>query len=146
MNILYEKMISESDDSWKPEILVDTMKQIKYLSSRSDLIIPESFDARIHWPKCASLNHIKNLKGCQSDWATIFTSMMSDRVCIHSDGKQQPEISAQDLIECCPYCGDSVGTRIQIFSLNYWKKNGIVSGNFFGLKKNRFSVSKRIFI
>lgn len=33
------------------------------------------------------------------------TSVMSDRICIHSHGSSQPSISAQDLIECCNHCG-----------------------------------------
>lgn len=30
---------------------------------------------------------------------------MSDRVCIHSNGRVQVDISAEDLMDCCDKCG-----------------------------------------
>lgn len=76
------------------------------------------------------------------------TSVMSDRICIHTKAKLQPQISSQDLIECCPHCGGYIffyyvyliwdcficrGTVWALFSFVHWKEHGIVTGKFFFL-------------
>lgn len=43
-----------------------------------------------------------NLFSC---WAFGAVEAMSDRVCIASKGKQQPTLSARDLLSCCTGCG-----------------------------------------
>ena len=30
---------------------------------------------------------------------------MTDRICIHSQGKVKPHLSAEDLVSCCKSCG-----------------------------------------
>eukprot|EP01134_Creolimax_fragrantissima_P002262 CFRG2262T1 len=59
---------------------------------------------------------------------------MSDRLCIHSKGKQQAIISALDLMSCCEYCsgyiGGCEGGEPQD-AYHYWKNHGIVTGDNF---------------
>ena len=49
--------------------------------------IPASFDARTVWPDCPSLREIRDQGGCGSCWAFGAVTAMSDRICIHSQGK-----------------------------------------------------------
>ncbi|GAB6019816.1 hypothetical protein CHUAL_001357 [Chamberlinius hualienensis] len=59
--------------------------------------IPASFDAREHWPNCPTIKEIRDQGSC---WALGAVTAISDRICIHSDGKQKPHISAEDLLSC----------------------------------------------
>ncbi|KAG0444881.1 hypothetical protein HPB47_013273 [Ixodes persulcatus] len=63
--------------------------------------LPESFDAREKWSHRDSIHLIRDQSGCGSCWAFGATEAMSDRVCIHSNGKIQVNISAEDLLDCC---------------------------------------------
>ncbi|CAG2178500.1 unnamed protein product, partial [Oppiella nova] len=65
-----------------------------------DLDIPESFDSRQQWPECRSLKVIRDQGACGSCWAVSTVSAISDRICIASKGKQQVEISVEDLLSC----------------------------------------------
>ncbi|XP_040077831.1 cathepsin B-like [Ixodes scapularis] len=66
--------------------------------------LPESFDARQHWPHCDSIGLIRDQSSCGACWAFSAVSAMSDRICIHSQGKIQVNISAEDLLTCCDMC------------------------------------------
>uniref|UniRef100_A0A7E4ZYL0 Pept_C1 domain-containing protein n=1 Tax=Panagrellus redivivus TaxID=6233 RepID=A0A7E4ZYL0_PANRE len=67
--------------------------------------IPESFDARQQWPRCESIGHIRDQAACLSCWAVSAAAVMSDRTCIASNGTLNVSISADDLMECSPFCG-----------------------------------------
>ncbi|VDO34208.1 unnamed protein product [Haemonchus placei] len=67
--------------------------------------IPESFDARTHWPNCSSLTHIRDQANCASCWAVSTASALSDRICIASRGAKQVYVSATDILSCCHSCG-----------------------------------------
>ncbi|KAH7728826.1 Protein Y65B4A.2 [Aphelenchoides avenae] len=120
-----------SQDYKPSQILADTEERIKYLVS-ANITLPAKFDARLQWPLCASVHRIVNQAGCGSCWAMAATSVMSDRICIASDGHHQPQISAQDLISCCPHCGGCRGTVWALYSFVHWKEHGLVTGDSYG--------------
>jgi cathepsin B len=66
----------------------------------SNIEIPELFDARDKWPECKSIGKIYDQGHCGSCWAMCTFEVLQDRICIHSDGKKRPELSAQYLTSC----------------------------------------------
>jgi len=55
------------------------------MKARDDTPIPTSFDARAHWPLCASvIGTITDQKSCGSCWAMSTAGVLSDRACINS--------------------------------------------------------------
>nr|XP_023027280.1 cathepsin B-like [Leptinotarsa decemlineata] len=93
-----------------------------------DTPIPESFDSRENWPNCQIIGVIKDQSSCGSCWAVAATSAMSDRICIHSNGKKQIYVSDEDLISCCSDCGYGCQGGYTIEAWNYWRETGLVSG------------------
>ncbi|XP_074038832.1 cathepsin B isoform X2 [Leptinotarsa decemlineata] len=93
-----------------------------------DTPIPESFDSRENWPNCQIIGVIKDQSSCGSCWAVAATSAMSDRICIHSNGKKQISVSDEDLISCCYECGDGCYGGYSFQAWSYWKETGLVSG------------------
>ncbi|CAN8005442.1 unnamed protein product [Ixodes pacificus] len=94
--------------------------------------LPESFDAREKWSHCDSIHLIRDQSTCGSCWAFGAAEAISDRVCIHSKGKIQVNISAEDLLECCHTCGDGCEGGDPAAAWEYWKENGLVSGGLYG--------------
>ncbi|KAK4872421.1 hypothetical protein RN001_014450 [Aquatica leii] len=90
--------------------------------------IPENFDAREQWPDCPTIKEIREQGCCGSCWAVAAVEAMSDRVCIHSNGKTHFHFSAQDLISCCTLCGNGCNGGSPGGAWSYWTKEGIVSG------------------
>ncbi|KAE8573219.1 Cat27 [Halyomorpha halys] len=70
-----------------------------------DKDIPESFDAREHWPECESIRHIRDQGTCGSCWAVAAAGAFTDRVCIATKGKFTTPLSAEELLACCTFCG-----------------------------------------
>ncbi|XP_055537682.1 cathepsin B-like [Wyeomyia smithii] len=94
-----------------------------------DANIPEQFDSREKWPMCHSISVIRNQGSCGSCWAVAAVSVMSDRLCIHSDGKLNIELAAEDLMACCKDCGNGCnGGFLDGTSFQYWVDAGLVSG------------------
>ncbi|XP_052866048.1 cathepsin B-like [Anopheles cruzii] len=94
-----------------------------------DIDIPESFDSRDHWPDCESLREIRNQGTCGSCWAVAATSVMSDRICIHSNATINVALAAEDLMGCCVNCGNGCnGGFLDGASFQYWVDVGLVSG------------------
>lgn len=63
--------------------------------------------------------------------AVSVATAIQDRICIHSDGKLQPQISARNLLSCEKLSAGCNGG----FSINawlYWKQYGLVSGGPYG--------------
>ncbi|KAH8038655.1 hypothetical protein HPB51_002799 [Rhipicephalus microplus] len=85
--------------------------------------LPESFDAREQWSHCSSIHLIRDQSTCGSCWAFGAVEAMSDRICIHTKGRVQVNISAEDLLTCCEDCGDG---------MNY-PKQGMKEGDTIGL-------------
>ncbi|GBO22373.1 Cathepsin B, partial [Araneus ventricosus] len=67
--------------------------------------LPDSFDSRQQWSNCPTIREIRDQGACGSCWAFGAVEAMSDRHCIHSNGKVNVEISAEDLLTCCDSCG-----------------------------------------
>ncbi|KAJ8965343.1 hypothetical protein NQ317_018796 [Molorchus minor] len=97
-----------------------------------DTDIPESFDAREKWTKCASIGEIRDQGACGSCWAVAAVEAMTDRLCIHSDGEHQESVSSEDLLSCCDYCGSGCNGGVMTLAWHYWLNYGIVTGGEYG--------------
>lgn len=98
--------------------------------------LPDSFDARQKWPDCANrIGEIRNQASCGSCWVSAFprflykqkenrvtvlkavssASVASDRNCIATDGHDNVQLSAEDILACCGhYCGDGYEDKLII--------------------------------
>uniref|UniRef100_A0A183BZF9 Pept_C1 domain-containing protein n=1 Tax=Globodera pallida TaxID=36090 RepID=A0A183BZF9_GLOPA len=102
------------------------------LTNRSKYPPPDKFNSAQRWPKCAqSILRVRDQGGCGSCWAVAAVSVMSDRICIASEGQSVESLSAQQLIECCDYCGGCTGAPNSFFPFLYWHQEGIVSDRCF---------------
>ncbi|XP_063218236.1 cathepsin B [Bacillus rossius redtenbacheri] len=90
--------------------------------------LPEQFDARDQWPACPTIKEIRDQGSCGSCWAFGAVEAMSDRVCIHSEGKKQAHLSAEGLVSCCHSCGLGCNGGFPGAAWSYWVSKGIVSG------------------
>nr|AAT48985.1 cathepsin B-like proteinase [Triatoma vitticeps] len=100
-----------------------------------DVTVPDEFDARKHWPNCSSITEIRDQGSCGSCWAFGAVEAMSDRICIHSNGKLQVHLSAENLLSCCDSCGYGCLGGSAENAWEYWHKFGIVSGGNYGSKQ-----------
>ncbi|KAF8563916.1 hypothetical protein P879_08319 [Paragonimus westermani] len=91
--------------------------------------LPKSFDAREKWPECPTIGKIGDSGECGHDWAISASSTMSDRLCIHSDGRYTVALSAYDLRSTCPKCADELGTNGMAWV--HWKTHGLVTGGLY---------------
>ncbi|KAF7257285.1 hypothetical protein EG68_05422 [Paragonimus skrjabini miyazakii] len=90
--------------------------------------LPESFDAREKWPNCTTIGEIRDQSGCGSCWAFGAVEAMSDRICIHSNGKVNVRLSARYLLSCCHTCGSGCEGGFPSVAWDYWTVSGIVTG------------------
>ncbi|KAG8185661.1 hypothetical protein JTE90_008931 [Oedothorax gibbosus] len=90
--------------------------------------LPDNFDAREQWTQCPTISQIRDQASCGSCWAFGAVEAISDRHCIHSNGKVSVQISAQDLLTCCDTCGDGCNGGFPGVAWYYWVKVGIVTG------------------
>uniref|UniRef100_A0A914CSL9 Peptidase C1A papain C-terminal domain-containing protein n=1 Tax=Acrobeloides nanus TaxID=290746 RepID=A0A914CSL9_9BILA len=121
-----------SINRWTQEqLFAETEVHLKELTT-TKIQLPETFDTRIKWPLCSSVHKVQNQGGCGSCWAMVTASVISDRMCIHSNGSLQSQTSAQDLISCCPECGGCTGTDWALLAFVHWKEVGLVTGGGFG--------------
>lgn len=58
--------------------------------------------------------------------------VMSDRVCIHSNGRKHFRFSSDDLVSCCYTCGMGCNGGFPGAAFHYWVRKGIVSGGPYG--------------
>ncbi|XP_074038805.1 cathepsin B [Leptinotarsa decemlineata] len=98
---------------------------------KEDRPIPESFDSRENWPNCQIIGVIKDQSACSSCWAVAATSVMSDRICIHSNGETQIYVSDEDLLSCCSDCGKGCQGGYHFEAWGHWYKKGLVSGGLY---------------
>ena len=73
--------------------------------------IPESFDVREAWPKCASITgHVRDQSNCGSCWAFGSVEAFNDRHCI-TTGDSTTLFSPEDVAACCSgvHCQFSMG-------------------------------------
>lgn len=94
--------------------------------------LPESYDARTAFPKCASIQEIRDQGNCNAAWAFAAVSAMSDRICISSNQSDQRRLSAKNLISCCTSCGSGCSGGYAAQAWKYWKDTGIVTGGPYG--------------
>ncbi|KAM7295460.1 cathepsin B-like [Ixodes scapularis] len=93
--------------------------------------LPDTFDARQKWANCKSIDLVRDQSACGSCWAFGAVEAMSDRVCIHSNGRVQVDISAEDLMDCCDKCGSGCSGGVSAAAWQYWKDAGLVSGGLY---------------
>ena len=96
--------------------------------------LPSEFDARTEWSRCPSVSLIRDQGSCGSCWAVASTSAMSDRLCIQV--WIETLLSDEDVLTCCPDCGDGCNGGYPSQAWNYWKTNGVVSGGLYGSTDN----------
>lgn len=90
---------------------------------------PQSYDSRDAFSLCKSISHIQDQSACGSCWANASAAVMSDRICIHSDGqKKQTVVSTADLMSCCHLCGNGCNGGTMYQSFLFWDYHGIVTG------------------
>jgi len=94
--------------------------------------LPENFDSREKWSNCPTINEIRDQGSCGSCWAFGAVEAMSDRVCIHSEGKTHFRFSAEDLVSCCHTCGFGCNGGFPGAAWSYWVHKGLVSGGPYG--------------
>lgn len=102
------------------------------LKHPSGVRLPDSFDARQQWPSCPSIQQIRDQGSCGSCWAFGAAEAISDRLCIHSNGKITVEISAEDLLSCCEECGMGCFGGYPSAAWEFWVKSGLVTGGLYG--------------
>ena len=108
--------------------------QEKDIIPRNDL--PEFYDARLVYPKCESLQEIRDQGSCGSCWAFSSSEVMSDRICIKSGQTLQPRISAVHLVSCCIGCGNGCNGGYPQFAFMSWVESGVPTGGMYGDKNS----------
>lgn len=73
--------------------------------------------------------------------AVAAASCMSDRLCIASKGNINVNISAEQILSCCSYCGDGCQGGYPEEAWTYAYRTGVVSGGDYG--SNEVSVKAR---
>ncbi|KAL1453846.1 hypothetical protein WDU94_010156 [Cyamophila willieti] len=102
--------------------------------------IPVEFDAREYFKSCTSIISVVNDQGaCASSYAFAIPSVASDRLCIHSHGHIQKNLSSQYILSCCKMCRYPHQDQICSggISSSTWQwvhKRGLVTGG--GYKSN----------
>lgn len=97
--------------------------------------VPESFDPREKWPQCTTIGQVRDQGACGSCWAFGAVEAISDRICIHSGGKVNVEISAEDMLTCCGSCGMGCNGGYPSSAWRYWVNTGLVTGGLWDSKK-----------
>ncbi|EYB81603.1 hypothetical protein Y032_0378g287 [Ancylostoma ceylanicum] len=90
--------------------------------------IPESFDARDHWPKCTSIGYIRDQSACGSCWAVSVGAAIGDRVCTQSNSTKKMDASDTDLLACCKNCGFGCQGGYTIRAWEYLMNEGVCTG------------------
>ncbi len=76
---------------------------------------PTTFDARQQWPMCPTIGMVYDEGNCGASWALPPVEVMSDSICIESKGQVIVQLSAYNLIACCPKCG-----KYYVYYFNYF--------------------------
>jgi cathepsin B len=98
--------------------------------------VPEEFDSRTNWPKCKDvIGHIRDQSVCGSCWAFGAAEAFTDRVCIATNGTNQNQYSATDVLSCCGLsCGFGCNGGYLSGAWGYIQSKGLVTGGEFGDK------------
>ena len=127
---VYDRDIAGLVGSWKENEEIQLPEKTLFQSSNDDL--PENFDLREKYPFCESLREIRDQSTCGACWAFGAAEVMSDRICIQSEGKLQTRVSAAYLTSCCSSCGDGCYGGYPSSCFTFWKSNGIPTGGLYG--------------
>nr|CDJ92675.1 Peptidase C1A domain containing protein [Haemonchus contortus] len=94
-----------------------------------ELDIPSNYDPRIIWANCTTF-YIRDQANCASNWAVSTAAAISDRICIATKAKIQVNVSATDILACCPTpkCGEGCGGGWSTRAWEYFIDEGVVSG------------------
>mmetsp|Transcript_7098 Transcript_7098/g.29370 ORF Transcript_7098/g.29370 Transcript_7098/m.29370 type:complete len:524 (-) Transcript_7098:1503-3074(-) len=93
--------------------------------------LPESFDARTKWSRCAHLIGVARDQGnCGSCWAMAPAEVMSDRACVQSNGAVDAELSPFQLLACSQGSFGCEGGE-SADAYEFAKSNGVVTGGAF---------------
>ncbi|PIC14490.1 hypothetical protein B9Z55_026784 [Caenorhabditis nigoni] len=137
--------VNAVQDSWKAEYSLVPRKtmDVRFIevpgSEKSEkpdnlkfetlIQLPTSFDSRVRWPNCNSIKLIRDQTYCGSCWAFAAAEIISDRICIQSNGTQQPIISPEDILSCCgTSCNNGCQGGYPIEAMKYWMNSGVVTG------------------
>ena len=96
--------------------------------------LPDAFDAREKWPRCAALiGRGRDQGNCGSCWAMAPAEVMSDRLCVQTDGAVARELSPFQLLACARGNGAAGcdGGESSV-AYEYAMKTGVVTGGAFG--------------
>jgi len=104
-------------------------KKLPVLTRQVPNSIPTHFDSRTKWPNCPTIRQIRDQGACGSCWAFGTVEAISDRICISSNGKQTPQISAEDLNSCSGLGGCDGGYPSEAWQ--WYVSNGIVTGGLY---------------
>ncbi|XGW24184.1 hypothetical protein V3C99_005964 [Haemonchus contortus] len=124
----------------KPQFIERSYNQenvlpIANITSNDD--IPESFDSREKWKDCPSLRVIPDQSNCGSCWAVSAAQCMSDRLCIHSQGRKKVLLSATDILACCgKFCGYGCDGGYNARAWKWATIAGVVTGGAYKEKGN----------
>ncbi len=89
--------------------------------------IPESFDSRTAWPKCAKvIGDIRDQSNCGCCWAFGTAEAASDRMCIATDGKVLKPLSSEDMCFNSNRNGCNGGSPMAAW--DFVKREGLVTG------------------
>ncbi|XP_044252679.1 cathepsin B-like cysteine proteinase 4 [Tribolium madens] len=109
--------------------------------------IPETPDAREYWPQCKDvIGNIRNQGRCGSCWAFSTAEVMSDRLCIATNGTVKFEFSPEDLINCCSNCGKKCNGGYTLYAWQYYMTSGVVSGGDYNTSRGCQPYSASSFI
>jgi cathepsin B len=90
--------------------------------------LPVAFDARTQWPKCPSIQEIRDQSDCGSCWAFGAVEAATDRICIDTNGANLAHLSAEDMTSCCTSCGFGCDGGDPGAAWDYLASTGIVTG------------------
>jgi cathepsin B len=105
------------------------LKERPPVSEAAAAAIPDSFDSRTQWgTMCPTTKEVRDQAACGSCWAFGAVTAMTDRICIATQGKQTPHLSAEDMNSCCAMCGMGCGGGYPSAAWSYWQRTGVVTG------------------
>jgi len=69
-------------------------------TAKPTVSLPTEFDGRKAYPKCITINEIRNQANCGSCWAFSGAEVLGDRFCIATNGTFNEDLSPEYIVEC----------------------------------------------